>query len=71
MKHLRFGFFTILAISNIFSESLNISKSYKSESNNDLFENKNILILGGTGYLGRALTIEILKYNPKKISLHL
>ena len=36
-------------------------------SNADLFENKNILILGGTGYLGRAITTEVLKYNPKKV----
>jgi UDP-N-acetylglucosamine 4,6-dehydratase/5-epimerase len=30
----------------------------------EIFENKTILITGGTGYLGRALTREILKYNP-------
>ncbi len=36
-------------------------------TNNDLFENKIILITGGTGYLGRTLSTEILKYNPKKI----
>lgn len=39
-------------------------------SNNDLFENKNILILGGTGFLGRALITEILKYNPRKIIVY-
>ena len=31
------------------------------------FKGKNILITGGTGFLGRALTKEILKYNPKSI----
>lgn len=36
-------------------------------TNNELFENKNILILGGTGYLGRAITTEVLKYNPNKV----
>ncbi|MFA6263019.1 MAG: SDR family NAD(P)-dependent oxidoreductase [Candidatus Babeliales bacterium] len=36
-------------------------------SNLDLFENKNILITGGTGYLGRSIASELLKYNPKKI----
>ncbi|MFW6383627.1 MAG: SDR family NAD(P)-dependent oxidoreductase [Nanoarchaeota archaeon] len=32
-------------------------------------EDKTILITGGTGYLGRALTNEILKYNPKSVRL--
>jgi len=35
--------------------------------NHQLFEDKTILILGGTGYIGRALTTEILKYNPRRI----
>lgn len=34
-----------------------------------MFKNKNILITGGTGYLGRALTKEILKHNPKSVRL--
>lgn len=42
-----------------------ICAAYK--TNNELFENKIILITGGTGYLGRTLTEEIIKYNPKKI----
>jgi len=33
----------------------------------NLFENKVILITGGTGFLGRALTKEILKHNPQSI----
>lgn len=33
----------------------------------ELFENKNILITGGTGFIGRALIERILTYNPKKI----
>lgn len=32
-----------------------------------LFENKNVLITGGTGFIGRALVYEILKHNPRKI----
>lgn len=36
-------------------------------TNEMLFENKNILILGGTGYLGRAIVAEVLKYNPSKV----
>ena len=35
----------------------------------DLFENKNILILGGTGYIGRAITSEVLKYNPQSVTI--
>lgn len=37
------------------------------ESGKPLFENKKVLITGGAGFLGRALTKEILKYNPCKI----
>lgn len=44
--------------------------SFCTPSNNDLFENKIILILGGTGFLGRALITEILKYNPAKIIVY-
>ena len=35
----------------------------------DLFEGKVVLITGGTGFLGRALTSEILKYDPQSIRL--
>lgn len=34
-----------------------------------LFENKVVLITGGTGFLGRALTKAILQYNPQSIRL--
>ncbi len=33
----------------------------------ELFKGKTILITGGTGYLGRALTRRLLEYEPKKI----
>lgn len=36
---------------------------------NNFLEGKTILITGGTGYLGKALTREILKHNPKSIRL--
>jgi len=35
----------------------------------ELFENKNILVLGGTGYLGRAIVTEVLKHNPNTITI--
>jgi len=38
-------------------------------SNRELFEGKIILITGGTGFLGRTLTEEILKYNPYLIKI--
>lgn len=40
-----------------------------SESYEYLFRNKKILITGGTGFLGRALAQEILKYKPLKLVL--
>ncbi len=35
----------------------------------DIFEGKTVLITGGTGYLGRHLAKEILKYNPQSIRI--
>ena len=35
-----------------------------------IFEGKVILITGGTGFLGRALTKKILEYNPKSIRIY-
>lgn len=40
------------------------------KTNQELFNNKTIVILGGTGFLGRALITEILKYNPRKIVVY-
>jgi UDP-N-acetylglucosamine 4,6-dehydratase len=37
------------------------------ESNRLLLENKTLLVFGGTGYLGRAIVEEALKYSPKKV----
>jgi len=36
----------------------------------ELFNKKNIVIFGGTGYLGKALTVEILKYNPASLCIY-
>lgn len=58
MRLLFFFFFLLLPFTNQLSCT---------ESNFELFENKKIMILGGTGFLGRALLSELLKYNPKKI----
>lgn len=38
-------------------------------NNHELLQNKNIVILGGTGYLGRAIATEVLKYDPKKVTI--
>lgn len=38
--------------------------------NKELFENKNILITGGTGFLGREIISKVLNCNPKKIIIY-
>lgn len=60
----RFVSGTILLFSSMFLPLFAIS------TNQELFNNKNILILGGTGFLGKALVTEILKYNPRKIIIY-
>jgi FlaA1/EpsC-like NDP-sugar epimerase len=35
----------------------------------DIFKDKTILITGGTGYLGRSITKELLKFSPQSIRL--
>jgi UDP-glucose 4-epimerase len=35
----------------------------------DLFANKKILVIGGTGYLGRTIVEEVLKYDPQKVTI--
>ena len=52
----------------LFSSQLTMPSSDQIKlSNQELFEGKNILITGGTGYLGRTLTGAILKYSPKAV----
>lgn len=46
--------------------SYNCSFIFSSE-NRELFENKKILITGGTGFLGRMIGKEILNYNPDSL----
>lgn len=38
-------------------------------TNADLFTNKSIVVLGGTGYLGRAIVQEVLQYNPHTVRI--
>lgn len=38
-------------------------------TNQELFGDKNILVLGGTGYLGQAVIENVLKYNPKRVTI--
>jgi len=59
--------FTIAITFLLCSAIANSAEQSTTERNIQLFQNKNILILGGTGYIGRALTTEILKYNPKSV----
>lgn len=63
MKH-------ILILATILLLSTGSSYTIHIPTNHELFENKNILILGGTGFLGKALITEILKYNPHKIMVY-
>lgn len=44
-----------------------VSNSALANPHTSLFENKNILILGGTGFLGRAIIAKLLEHNPKSI----
>lgn len=36
-------------------------------TNQELFEQKNIVVIGGTGYLGRSIASAVLEYNPHKV----
>jgi UDP-N-acetylglucosamine 4,6-dehydratase len=36
-------------------------------TNQELFEEQTVVVLGGTGYLGREIVKSVLQYNPKKI----
>lgn len=45
----------------------NVSIEASACDNKCLFEGKTVLVLGGTGYLGRAIVEEVSKYSPKAI----
>ena len=47
--------------------SYTLAHACPAPTNQELFEGKTIAVLGGTGYLGRAVASEVLKYNPKKV----
>ncbi len=49
--------------------SLAVTCVFASPDNHALFENKNIVVLGGTGFLGRAITEKLLQYNPASITI--
>lgn len=49
---------------------LMIQTNFSADKTQELFENKNILVIGGTGYLGREIISEVLKYNPNKIIIY-
>jgi FlaA1/EpsC-like NDP-sugar epimerase len=61
---IRILFFILLSTCNTFTQAIDTSQAI---NNNELFKDKKILIIGGTGYLGRAIAKEVLKYNPQKI----
>lgn len=46
------------------------STLYAVETNTDLFKDKHILICGGTGYLGRAIAGEVVKYDPASVTIY-
>ena len=62
MKH-------IVIVMVFMSISMKICAHENIPTNSMLFENKKILVLGGTGYLGRAITAEVLKFNPQSITI--
>jgi UDP-N-acetylglucosamine 4,6-dehydratase/5-epimerase len=39
-------------------------------TNAQLFEGKRILITGGTGFLGRAIALQVLQYHPKEVIMY-
>lgn len=65
MKHIVLA----TACSIFISSSIYCSDGKISPTNQELFADKTILILGGTGFLGFAITNEVLKYNPKKVTI--
>lgn len=46
------------------AEALHVS------TNQELFQDKVIAVLGGTGYLGRSIAAEVLKYNPRRVIVY-
>ena len=47
--------------------SLGNLQSANSQMGFDLFSGKDILVIGGTGYLGNGVIEKILEYNPRKV----
>lgn len=64
LQKIIFTFLYLVMFSNLSCQSKDIATI---SDNSLLFKGKRILITGGTGYIGRALTKEILKYDPKEV----
>lgn len=62
--------FIFLFLAHEFNYTNCLGSALEVFKNQELFENKTILIIGGTGYLGRFLTTEILKYSPNKVIIY-
>lgn len=53
----------LISCSLLNAESVN----HQEQEYHKLFDNKTIMVIGGTGYLGRAIVHELFNYQPKKI----
>lgn len=68
IKNLLFQALVISSVTLIANEASHTNN--KICTNQELFENKSIVVLGGTGYLGRAIVEEVLKYSPKYVIIY-